>query len=358
MSVLSYKCPNCGADLHFNPETQTLICDHCLGNFSESDLETITSDENYNTPGEEYIEEVGSDSYTTESVNMYTCPSCGAQVVTDSLTSATICCYCHNPVVLTTQLSAEFKPSKVIPFKKDKDNALRTFKKWSRRKHFLPDDFASPSQLEKITGLYMPYWLVDCNTSGYLNATSKNTTRWIRGKYRYTKTDIYSVSRSASMSFSYLPHDASRKADDGVMDSIGPFNFNEIEDFSYSYLTGFMAEKYDVTKEEVYPAIKALATRSVLTELESSISGYDTYTINSSNVQIHDSKFHYSLLPVWILTYIYKGDTYLYAMNGQTGKTFGSLPLCKHKLNTFSTILFIILFLIVFFVLAMTGGLA
>ncbi len=358
MSVLSYKCPNCGADLHFDPETQSLKCDHCLGNFSENELETITSDDNYTTPGEEYIEDASSNSYDSEEVNMYTCPSCGAQVITDSLTSATICCYCHNPVVLTKQLSDEFKPSKVIPFKKDKENALTTFKNWSSRKYFLPPDFASPSQLEKITGIYVPYWLVDCNTSGFLSSTGTNITRWTSGGYSYKKTDTYSISRGASMYFTYLPHDASKKADDKVMDSIGPFNFEEIEDFNYSYLTGFMAEKYDVSKEEVYPDIKELAKRSVLAELESSISGYDSYTVDASNVQIHDSKFHYSLLPVWILTYIYKGKTYLYAMNGQTGKTFGSLPLCMRKLNIFSATLFTVIFLIVFFILAMTGGLS
>ena len=358
MSVLSYKCPSCGADLHFDPETQNLKCDYCLGNFTEADLETVTSDINYTTPGEENIEDAGDNSYITQSVNVYACPSCGAEVVTDDVTSATICCYCHNPVVFTKQLSAEFKPSKVIPFKKDKDNALATFKEWSKKKHFLPSDFASPSQLEKITGIYIPYWLVDCNTSGYLSATARNMTSWQSGDYRYTKTDTYSVSRAGSMYFAYLPHDASRKADDKVMDSIGPFNFEEVENFSYSYLTGFLAEKYDVTKEEVYPDIKELVERSVLAELNSSITGYDSSHVDACNVQIHDSKFHYSLLPVWMLTYIYKGKTYIYAMNGQTGRTFGSLPLCENRLNKFTAILFIIIFLVVFFALAMTGGLA
>ena len=358
MSVLSYKCPSCGADLRFDPETQNLKCDYCLGNFTESDLETITSNDNYTSPGEERIDDGNQNSYTSQEVNVYTCPSCGAEVITDSVTSATICCYCHNPVVLTKQLSDEFKPSKVIPFKQSKDNALQTFKKWSHKKYFLPDDFASPSQLEKITGVYIPYWLVDCDTSGYLTATAKNITMWSNSEYRYTKTDTYSVSRGASMYFTYLPHDASKKADDKIMDSIGPFNFEEIENFSYSYLTGFLAEKYDVPKEEVYPDIKALAERSVISELRGSINGYDTSIVDASNVQVHESKFHYSLLPIWMLTYIYKGKTYLYAMNGQTGRTFGSLPLCDKKLNIFTIILFAIVFLVVFFALAMTGGLA
>lgn len=359
MAVVSYKCPNCGGDLGFDPESQKLKCDYCLSTFDKEEIETLTSQHTYDTPGQEIIED-DSDSayYQTEpgAARLYTCPSCGAQIVTDETTSATKCCYCHNPVSFTKQLSEEFRPSKVIPFKKSKDQALDTFLQWCKRKKFLPDDFSSPSQLENIAGLYIPYWLVDCDTNGYMRGTGKKIKSWRRGDYQYTQTDIYSVSRAATMSFSYLPHDASSKADDKVMESIAPFNYDELEDFSYSYLSGFISEKYDVQKEDVYPLVKARVEQAVERELRSSISGYASTSIAGRNVQINRTRFHYTLMPIWMLTYIYEGKTYLFAMNGQTGRTFGSLPICKRKLNTLFIVVFLISFAILLFAILYMGG--
>lgn len=360
MSVVSYKCPNCGGNLNFDPESQRLKCEYCLSEFNKNEVEELTAKNTYDIPGQEIIED-DSDSknyHIQGSANLYTCPSCGAQVITEPNTSTTNCYYCHNPIVFTKQLSDEFRPSKVIPFQKSKDQALQTFLKWCEHKKFLPDDFSSPRQLENIAGLYVPYWLVDCDTNGYMRGTGKKISSWTQGDYHYTKTDIYSVSRAARMSFSYLPHDASKKADDKIMDSIAPFDYKDLKDFSYSYLSGFISEKYDVTKEEVYPLIKSRVEQAVKRELESSVKGYTTTSMAGSNVQINRTHFHYTLMPVWMLTYQYQGTTYMFAMNGQTGKTFGSVPVSQSKLNRLFLIVFIISFIIILFIFLYMGGIA
>lgn len=358
MAIISYKCPNCGGDLSFDPELQKLKCEYCLSSFDKEEIETLTAKHTYDTPGKEIIEDDSDSAYYNiqGSANLYTCPSCGAEVVTEPNTSATTCYYCHNPIVFTKQLSDEFKPSKVIPFQKSKDQALESFLGWCGHKKFLPDDFSSPRQLENIAGLYVPYWLVDCDTCGYMRGTGKKIRSWTQGDYRYTKTDIYSVSRAASMSFSYLPHDASSKADDKVMESIAPFNYDDLKDFSYSYLSGFMSEKYDVSKEDVYPIVKSRVENAVINELRSSVTGYTTTSMASTNVQVNRTRFHYTLMPVWMLTYAYEGKTYMFAMNGQTGKTFGSLPVSQKKLNILFLIVFLISFAIILFILLYMGG--
>ena len=158
------------------------------------------------------------------------------------------------------------------------------------------------------------------------------------------------------MRFEYLPHDASKKADDQIMDSIAPFDYSDLTAFSYSYLSGFIAEKYDVPKEDIYPKIKSRVEHAVENELRSSIGGYTSTSFAAKNVQVNRTRFHYTLMPTWILTYLYKGQTFLYAMNGQTGKTFGSVPICKSKLNRFSLILFVICFAVILFVILYMGG--
>lgn len=355
MSVLTYKCPHCGGDLQFDPESQNAKCEFCLSEFTESELEHSQSKQTHTAAPTEIIEDASDYiSYAAGEGNtlLYTCPSCGAEIVSDDTTSATLCYYCHNPVVFTKQLEGEFKPSKVIPFKLSKDKALESFLTWRKKKHFLPKDFSSPSQLEKMAGMYIPYWLVDCELSSAMSARAQKISSWTSGEYRYTRTDDFSVYREANMTFSHLPHDASKKADDRVMESIGPYNYNELKDFSHAYLSGFLAAKYDVTKEEVYPLIKARVEQAAKTELRNSINQYTVVNVTEHRTNFNKTSFHYTLMPVWMLTYIYKGQTYLFAMNGQTGKLFGSLPLCKTKLLQFCIGIFIIVFII-----CMIGGL-
>lgn len=360
MAVISYKCPNCGGELSFDPESQKLKCEYCVSLFSKEEVEELTAKHTYDTSDKEIIEDSSESAYydVQGSAQLYTCPSCGAQVVTDSDTSATTCYYCHNPIAFTKQLSDEFKPSKVIPFQKSKDQALDTFLGWCSRKKFLPDDFSSPRQLENIAGIYIPYWLVDCDTHGRLVGMGKRIKSWTQGDYRYTKTDIYSISRAATMSFTHLPHDASSKADDKVMESIAPFNYDDLRDFSYSYLSGFMAEKYTVPKEEVYPVIKSRIKKAVQQELTSSIHGYTSTSIKNSDIAFNRTVFHYALMPVWMLTYQYEGTTYIFAMNGQTGKTFGSMPVSQKKLNKLFITVFLISFAIILFILLYMGGIS
>lgn len=358
MAVVSYKCPNCGGELTFDPESQKLKCEYCFSSFDEEEVKNLTNQHTYDTPGKEIVEDASDAAYynVEGDANLYTCPSCGAQIIADATTSATNCYYCHKPIAFTKQLSDEFKPSKIIPFQKSKQQALDTFLQWCGKKKFLPNDFSSPRQLENIAGVYVPFWLVDCDTNGYMRGTGKKVKTWTQGDYRYTQTDVYAISRAANISFAYLPHDASKKAEDKVMDSISPFNYSALQDFSYSYLSGFISEKYDVSKEEIYPTIKARVDQAVRNELRSSVSGYSSTSMASTNVQINRTCFHYALLPVWMLTYIYQGKTYMFAMNGQTGKTFGSIPISIGKVNKFTLILFLIFFAIILFVLLYMGG--
>ena len=351
MAVITYKCPHCGGHLNFDPDTQKSKCEFCLSTFSEKELEQLSQKENTTNNDTEILEDasdfVDSSSDHAKSL-LYNCPSCGAEIITDENTSATLCCYCHNPVVFSKQLEGEFKPSKVIPFKLSRDRAEEAMRNWCQKKKFVPKDFSSPSQLEKMAGLYIPYWLVDCEISGSLNARTSKISTWVAGDYRYTKTDEFAVYREADMNFNHIAHDASSKADDQVMNSIGPFNMQELEDYSHSYLSGFLAEKYDVNKEDVYPAIKNRVEQAVNVTLRESVRGYDTVRVNGTHVRVHKTRFHYTLMPVWMLTYIYQGEIYLFAMNGQTGKLFGRLPLDKGRLLKFSIFIFFITFIICF----------
>ena len=61
--------------------------------------------------------------------------------------------------------------------------------------------------------------------------------------------------------------------------------------------------------------------------MKETVTGYSTVTTKNSNIQLKDGKVSYALLPVWILNTKYKDKIYTFAMNGQTGKFIGELPI-------------------------------
>ena len=146
------------------------------------------------------------------------------------------------------------------------------------------------------------------------------------------------------MNFAKIPADGSRKMPDDYMDSIEPFNYGEMVPFSAAYLTGFLADKYDVTAEECADRADKRMETTVIDELQKTVTGYDTVTVENSSVIKSDSRVVYAIMPVWILTTKYNGQAYTFMMNGQTGKVAGSLPYSFFKSVLYPTIAALVLF--------------
>lgn len=349
MSVTSYKCPNCGAEIKFDPVLQKGKCDFCLSEFTISEIEKLNNLESEHIKTENLEQHYNEEwNNIAEKTRVYSCPRCGAEVVADTNTTATFCCYCHGPVVLSDKFNGEFKPSKVIPFKIDKDKAIDNFIQWSKKKWFLPKEFSSHKQLEKITGIYIPFWLVDSNVTGQMSARGKKIKTWVSGDYKYTKTDIYNIYREVNLTFNNVPGNASSKMDNRVMESIEPYESKEFKEFSIAYLPGFFSEKYDKTKEEVLPLIESKIKLGTNDILRGSIQGYSIVDIVGTHENFNKTSCNYSLMPVWMMTYSLGSKNYIFAMNGQTGKVFGALPVSKGKLAILFLVIFIIVFLLVF----------
>ena len=349
MSVTSYKCPNCGAGIKFDPELQKGKCDFCLSEFTRDEIEKLNNSKNDHIKAENLEQDYNEEwDNIGERTRMYLCPRCGAEIVADINTTATFCCYCHGPVVLSDKFNGEFKPSKVIPFKIDKDKAIENFIEWSKKKWFLPKEFSSHKQLEKITGIYIPFWLVDSNVTGQMSARGKKIKTWVSGDYKYTKTDIYNIYREASLTFNNVPGNASSKMDNNVMESIEPYDSKGFKEFSTAYLPGFFSEKYDKTKEEVLPLIENKIKIGTNDILRNSINGYSIVDVVGTHENFNKTSCNYALMPIWMMTYSLGGKNYIFAMNGQTGKVFGALPVSKGKMFILFLVIFIIVFLLVF----------
>ncbi len=325
--VQLYRCPNCNGELRFDPKKQGFGCEYCMSFFTPEECKSANEKIHVQEK-----EEAPKKSEFEEKVQLYSCPSCGAELMTDQNTAATECYYCHNPVVLQGRLSGEYRPAQVIPFKIDREGAHNIFKGWCKKRWFLPKSFTTESQLLHMQGVYVPFWVADCDVHGQMQATCKKIRSWTSGSYRYTETKEYDVYRDASIQFIGIPADGASKIEDALMEAIEPFNYDETVDFEMAYLSGFLSDKYDVNKAQVFPRVKNRAVNGSDQLLRSTMTGYSSIRVTRSDMQILGTKWKYMLLPVWFMTYQYKGKQYAFAINGQTGKQAGTPPLNTRKL--------------------------
>lgn len=320
MEVLDHKCPGCNAKLPFNPETQRWDCPYCGGSYSLEEL----------TEFEAKQQKVQNEGKTMEA-DLYECPNCGAQVITDENTTATFCVYCGSTSIIKNRLVSGLRPKYIIPFKNTKKQAIEAFKAFKKGKIFAPKDFSNPENIDKITGVYIPFWLYDSHSEGTVTFNATKVKSWRSGDYRYTQTDTYHAIRGGSMDFEKVPVDGSTKFDDNTMDSIEPFKYEDLQPFNMSYLSGFLSEKYDVEEDNAYDRAKLRVENSTSDEFKNTVKGYTTVTTLSKELEVTKNASDYVLLPVWMLNIKYNDKMHLFAMNGQTGKMVGDIPIDKTK---------------------------
>ena len=333
-NVIEYQCPCCGAGLRFGGDSQQLQCEYCDNSFDIDAVRAFNETQSRSDATDIQWDRITADEWAEEEqdqLNCFICPSCGAQIVSDQHTAATFCPYCGDPTILPSRLSGILKPDAVLPFRTTKEDAKTAFVALCKGKPLLPKSFTAEHQLEKITGMYVPFWLYDCkgDMTGSYKATRVH--HWMDSKYTYTRTEHFLLNRAASAMFSGIPMDGSSKMDDVFMESIEPFDLGQLTDFNTAFLSGYFADKYDVTADAGNERIRQRVENSMNDQLQTSLIGFSTVVPVSRQLNIDHSKARYVLLPVWMLNTRYKDEIYTFAMNGQTGKMTGKLPVCPKR---------------------------
>jgi DNA-directed RNA polymerase subunit RPC12/RpoP len=332
MDTTVLKCPGCGSPLPYDASIGKWKCESCGSIFGVEEINKMTQDSDLDTDTQKNPNppNITSDPNDPQpDLNVYRCKNCGAEMVADDTTAATFCVYCGSTSILKNRLEGEFRPSRVIPFAKKKEDAINAFKNLMHTENFVPDDFTKESNIEKITGVYIPFWLYSGNVSGHIQGRLHKIQTWRSGDYKYTKTDIYDCERAGSVAFDGIPADGSKKFDDDTMDSIEPFDLTALEKFNYAYLSNFLAEKYDVTADEDQERAAQRMRNTIISHLEKTING--TLISPQQNVKEKIENIEYVMLPVWMLNTFWQGKAYTFAMNGQTGKLVGQVPVDKGK---------------------------
>lgn len=335
---MNYRCLHCGGELAWNPELQTWKCEYCDSGFTLEELEAAGKarvNEETVDQGQAVEEEEPTTDGTAKAEGSYLveykCSYCGAEIITDATTAATFCAYCQSPIVISSQLAGNFAPEKLIPFVNTKEAVMEKYRSFVK-KPLTPKFFYQQNNIEKLTGIYIPFFLYDTKGRGDLDIHGTRVTVWEDSKNRYTKTDTYRCEIAGSLEFENVPVDASSKTDDNAMDSIEPFDFEKLVKFSPAYLAGFMAERYDEAEELTKARMERRVNQSLKNKLLQQAPSYNSTSVVRENLDQKIGKRKYVLLPTWILNTRYNGKEYLFAMNGQTGKFVGNLPIDMKKL--------------------------
>ena len=353
--ISQYQCPCCGAKLIYDGGSEQMTCQYCDSTFS---LEQIKAEEEAKEERKK-----GSDMQWQSSqpsliqgpdgkVQGYSCPACGAQMVADENTAATECPYCGNFSIIKASFDGMYKPDLVVPFAITKEKAQEALYEFTKGKKLLPDTFVNKNRVDKLTGLYVPFWLYSCHADGTIHYEGVKSKRWEDAEYRYEKKDHYRMVRSGEMDFRRIPVDASTKMDDATMDSLEPYDLSKAVPYEAAYFSGYLADRFDVQEKDAQPRANERVENTIREKLRSEVSDYEEVKSTAEQIHLSDAKAEYAMLPVWMLTTQFEGNSYTFGINGQTGQMVGSLPIDKKKSSKFffsTTVISLIITQILFY---------
>ncbi|MCR5790504.1 MAG: hypothetical protein K6G83_11515 [Lachnospiraceae bacterium] len=351
--TMASTCPACGGTLLFNPTEGKLKCEYCDMLYTPEEVAAEWAKKTGNTAEAAGAETGGAETERVyeaqelgpeDQMRSYSCSTCGAELLADQTTAVMRCPYCGNQTIVEEQFSGAIRPDYVIPFAQTKEQAIEKYHSFYHKRFLLPKSFKTDSHVDEIQGVYVPFWMFSGRTYIEGNYIAYDEEEDSKGNKRISQR--FEVRRSGYLNYANVPADASKRMDDDLMDSVEPYKLDGLKDFSMVYLPGFMAERYDVDEEE--------CRKRAHTRAEGSIKDQVRKSIRHDGIEQADEKFRYesestkyALFPVWLLVTSWKDKIYKFAMNGQTGKMVGDLPVSAPKLMGVVIPLFILVAVVV-----------
>ncbi|KPA20900.1 hypothetical protein shim_28160 [Shimia sp. SK013] len=332
-----FPCPNCGADYRFAPKQAKLVCDHCgheeateQGDrdaaIAELDFKAALAEQ---LPAAEMVETRAS-----------SCPNCAAHVVFEGDTHATECPFCATPVVVDTGTHRQIKPRAVLPFQLAERTAHDAMNTWLGKLWFAPNGLADYARKgRKMNGVYVPYWTYDADTKSRYQGergTVYYVTETVMRDGKPEQRQVQKIRwRPAAGRVKRWFDDvlvlASRALPKRYTDALQPWDLSKLEPYSPEFLAGFQAEGYSVELQDGYDEARAHMDAVIRRDVAFDIGG-DRQRIHHISTAVNDVTFKHILLPVWMAAYKYRGKTYRFVVNGQTGRVQGERPYSAIKI--------------------------
>jgi len=327
------SCPNCGANMVFDPESQSLKCAYCR---------SIVSFDTENAEEIDFNSGITSDrEWTADEAVVFCCDNCGAKVVLAKGETTKFCPFCGTAHVQKTEELPGLKPNGVVPFAFSKDKAIEYSKAWAKKRFFAPRKFKKNICTDSVNGVYTPTFTFDSNTvSFYQGRIGRTHTRTVgSGKNRRVQT--YVVWRNISGRYDNQYDDvlvtAGTKFGQKELDKVSPYDTNASKEYDENFLFGFMAYHYDIEISDCWNSAKGRMDKSIRRGILSRYS-YDRLAYLNVSTTHDNVKYKYVMLPVYVGNYRFKDKLFNFFVNGKTGKVAGKTP--KSWLKILLTALF------------------
>ncbi len=327
-----YSCKVCDAELYWDSKSGSLKCEYCGSEFHPSDYENTETTQ-------QRVEEANVNEKATDESEegvkylKYLCTECGAEIITAEGTIATTCVYCGHAISISSKLNGTFKPDMVIPFAITKEEAKTIYEKYCKKSFLTPKAFKDKNVLEnKMKGIYAPFTFHSFKDNADAIVDCEKTISYRSGNDKVVIHQRYRIDIDATGTFDKIPTDALQNLDNDLMDAIEPFNYDHLQPFSPAYMAGFYAEEKNESSEVNYKRAIDRSKDAMKDKILNTVQGYSSKSMSSCNNHVTDYTSQYVMLPVWLFVTEYKDKKYTFAINGDTGKITGKLPIDPLKI--------------------------
>lgn len=322
--VTVVKCPNCGADMLYDPVAGALSCSYCGG--TKAVEKRVAGDRDFlNERAEGEVD---------EGIDEYECPNCGGHSQMESFTSTHECPFCGATNIIKKERLRGLKPDSILPFTLAKDAALAEGKKWIKKRLYAPSKLKKNFVADKFKGVYVPSFVFKTNTnsvySGTLGENYTVAVRTSKGVRYETRTRWFRVSGTYGKYYSDVVVEASAQLEQSQMNKILPFDLATAEQYKREYLAGFSAERYSSSLDDSFGVARGIIENDLRACILSQYK-YDVVGEFNVNTSYSGTRFNYTMLPVWVCGYKYRKRTYSFIVNGRTGKSTGKTPVSVPK---------------------------
>ena len=333
-------CSQCGAELTYAPGTPLVRCAYC-GN-----EQTITG-----SPWQVVVERdlaaalaKAADEHLTEERRVLKCQTCAASFDASEGQGAGHCPFCGSAIVADPTRTRRIRPDGVVPFAIPRDKAQDALRQWLAELWFAPSDLSRKAEAEaRIEGLYLPFWTYDCDTMteyqgerGIRVVRHVPVTRQVQGKpvtqmQPVTELRWSPVAGRVARHFDDVLVPAARALPLADLGRAGAWNIQSVRPYAPDWLAGFRSALYDVSLVDGFAAAQAIMRGVIESDIRRDIGG-DAQRVTASRTAWREATFKHVLLPVWVAAYRYRGRTFRFVVNGQTGQAAGERPWSVSKI--------------------------
>ncbi|SEN54901.1 hypothetical protein [Paenibacillus sp. OV219] len=358
----TFPCASCGGQMRFDVDSQSLKCGYCGSEAvidADAEQEPVEYELDFGDEADAHLTDWGMEQ------QLIKCTNCSGEMLLPASQTAAVCAFCGSPKVLPQGEPDSIRPESVIPFQIKKDVAEDAFNVWRKKRWFIPGAFKKASLSSTLSGVYVPYWTFDSDTYstyrveiGTHHYRSETRTRTVNGKTEtYTEQVRYTVWHWSSGDYSKAFDDvlipASGQYDSKLLRKMNDFQLRDLLPYKPEYLSGFIAERYTVSLKEGWEQADEAMASQLQSEIRGQIHGDEVRNLNVDTTYSNRTYKHI-LLPVWNANYMYKGKSYRYMVNGESGEVIGRVPRSPWKITLF--VLFCVAVVVGIVILVMNGS--